>query len=444
MAARGRGQRHRRPAPADAGPEAGGTCHNGRAGSTMTVFRSVLEEAVREENRFFYAPAFQVRIDGENLPQGVLRDVMELRYIDSLTEIDRFEMTVNNWDSDRRRFKFIGSEPDDYMTSGDAETRLYRLFQPCEKTVEIRLGYADRLLTMMLGNFTQMEPNFPANAAPSLTVTGLNVLHQLRRKKYSTSWTRQKPSAIARNIATLRDGSRQRFPLPIAVSAEAEAAEPALDYTAQANEHDVDFLLNLARRHAYEVLIQEADEEAGTPRRLWFGPPAASRPRTNYQLDWGRTLIDFKPVITAHNQVQSVTVRAWDRQARRTIKETIRFDAPELRNLNADLHEFILCDPREDLVVERVLDNCLHARDLATAILRDRVAGVIKATGTAVGLPELRAGTKVFIGEMGARLSGEYLVTKTTHSLNDEGYKVRFEARREHIPDVRHTPRARA
>ena len=84
--------------------------------------------------------------------------------IDGLTEIDRFEITVNNWDPTARKFKFIGSEPDDYMTSGDAETRLYRLFQPCEKTVDIRLGYADNLVTMMLGNFTMMEPRFPANA----------------------------------------------------------------------------------------------------------------------------------------------------------------------------------------------------------------------------------------------------------------------------------------
>jgi phage protein D len=410
----------------------------------VTTFRPVIEEAERVENRFFYAPAFQLRIDGENLPQGVLRDVMELKYIDSLTEIDRFEATINNWDPDKRAFKFIGSEPDDYMTSGDADTLLYRLFQPCEKTVEVKLGYADRLITMMLGNFTQVEPTFPANAAPSLTVTGLNVLHQLRRKRYSSAWTREKPSAIARNIATLRDGGRPRFPLPVAVSAAAEAAEPVVDYTAQANEYDIDFLLNLARRHGHEVIIQEADADAGTPRRLWFGPPGEARPRTNYRLDWGRTLIDFKPVITSHNQVQSVTVRAWDRQGRRAIKETIRFDDPEIRNLNADLREFVLCDPREDLVVDRVLDNCLHARDLAVAILRDRIAGVIKATGTTVGLPELRAGTKVLIDKLGARLSGEYLVTKTTHSFSDRGYTVQFEARREHIPEIHHQPRGRA
>ena len=56
-------------------------------------------------------------------------------------------------------------------------------------------------------------------------------------------------------------------------------------------------------------------------------------------------------------------------------------------------------------------------------------------------LPELRAGTKVLIGGLGARLSGEYLVTKTTHGFSDRGYTVQFEARREHIPEIRHGAR---
>ena len=57
---------------------------------------------------------------------------------------------------------------------------------------------------------------------------------------------------------------------------------------------------------------------------------------------------------------------------------------------------------------------------MARAILRDRAASVIQATGTTVGLPELRAGTKLDIGELGARLSGEYLVTQDRAHLSDD------------------------
>ena len=389
----------------------------------MSQFIPVVDEDVRTENGHFYAPAFQVRIDGQNLPKNVLRDVTELKYIDGLTEIDRFEITVNNWDSDTRDFKFIGSK---------LETPLSRLFFPCEKTVEVKFGYADHLLTMMLGNFTMMEPHFPASGAPTLTVTGLNVLHQLRRKKYTTAWPDKTPGEIAENIKTLKDQGKARFPLPIKASEDAKAG-PKLDYTAQTNQYDVDFLLNLARQHGYELIVQEADTEKGTPRQLYFGPGATARAPVNYRLHWGRSLIEFQPTITSHNQVKSVTVNGWDRHAQKAIKETIDFSDKELKKLNADLREFVQCDPREELVVDRPVFTREQARDMARAILRDRASSVIKARGSTVGLPELRAGTRVFVDDLGPRLSGEYLVTKTEHSFTDAGYITHFEARREQI-----------
>jgi hypothetical protein len=40
---------------------------------------------------------------------------------------------------------------------------------------------------------------------------------------------------------------------------------------------------------------------------------------------------------------------------------------------------------------------------------------------------------KVVIGGVGARFSGTYFITDTTHSINDGGYVTRFNARREVI-----------
>lgn len=399
----------------------------------MTMFWPAYEESVRPENRHFYAPGFEVKIEGENLPRNVLRDVMELKYIDSLTEIDRFEITVSNWDPDLRRFKFIGSEPPGYATGGDPASGLYRLFEPCTRNVQILLGYAGKLLPMMNGHFTTMEPNFSSGGAPTLTVTGLNVLHSLRGEKFSTSWIGKRPSFIAGNIATLKSKGKPRFPREIVTDPAALGKEPELPYTAQTNQTDVDFLLNLARQHGYELIVLPEDPKKGLKERLYFGPGKTARTPVNYELAWGRTLIDFKPVVTAHNQVKSVTVNGWDRTAKKPIKEKVDFEDKSLKKLNLDLREIVGCARREELVVERPVFTRDQARDLARSILRDRASSVVKATGTTVGLPELRAGTKVWIAEIGARLSGEYLVTKTEHSLNDRGYTTRFEARREHL-----------
>ena len=68
--------------------------------------------------------------------------------------------------------------------------------------------------------------------------------------------------------------------------------------------------------------------------------------------------------------------------------------------------------------------------------MTDNKARMVKATGSTVG--RLNAGgTKVNIQGVGSRLSGEYLVTKTTHSIGSGGYITKFECRREDFTEPR-------
>jgi phage protein D len=50
-----------------------------------------------------------------------------------------------------------------------------------------------------------------------------------------------------------------------------------------------------------------------------------------------------------------------------------------------------------------------------------------------VGLPDLRAGSVVNIDGLGARFTGRYFVTSTTHAIGDGGYTTQFECRREEL-----------
>lgn len=403
-----------------------------------TTYTPVVEESKRPEHRSLYVPAFELLVSGKGLPETVLRDILELTYRDSLTEIDQFELTVNNWDPATRRCKYIGSETAEELKQADEKSLPFKLFEPCNKLVSVSFGYVSRQLLMMTGNFTTMEPNFPSSGAPVLTVRGLNVLHQLRRKKYSTAWEQKKPSFIARNLATLVDAGKPRFPCRIEVDREAEGAEAPIPYVTQSDQTDIDFLLNLARQHGYELFVQEFDG-AGKPKALFFGPGLRARAPVNYRLDWGRTLIDFKPSLTTAGQFKSVTVRGWDRRAQKPIKEKVAYDDPEVKRMNADMREMIVdCDPREDQVVDLPVFNKADARRRAIGLMRDNKARMVKATGSTLGLPELRAGTKIDIQGVGARLSGEYLVTKTTHAIGAGGYTTRFECRRE---DFKGAPR---
>lgn len=393
-------------------------------------------EAVRQGG--FYVPRYEVRIEGANLPRDVLFDVKSLTYSDDVDSLDSFDLVVNNWDTAKRAFKYIGSETSAMLQNGHPDHPRVTLFEPCGKEVELRMGYGNDFTTMLKGTFTTMQPSY-ADGAAELTVSGLNVLHQLRRKQYTTTWTDKKDSEIAQNIAQLADNGRNRFPLPIKIDDEALAKEKPLPLVTQDNAYDIDFLFQRARIRGYVMFIQEEDRATGRPRQLYFGP---SRPGmipgirdVMFEFAWGRSMLEFKPTIRTANQVSSVTVRGWHRTRKEPISRTVTLDDERI-TANKDLHRVInACAAREEMVVdEPVFTNC-EARERAIAILLDSTKEMVTAEVKVVGLPDLRAGQIVVIKELGARLSGKYFVTKTQHTIDDSGYLTTFSCRREGSAD---------
>jgi uncharacterized protein len=385
----------------------------------------------------FYVPRFEVKIEGVGLPRDVLRDVVQLTYRDTVSELDSFEMTVNNWDPTTRRFKYVGSESKADLEGTGPDTLRYKLFEPCSKQVEVRMGYLDYMPLMLTGSVTTMEPSFPSGGAPMLTVRGLNVLHQLRRKPYTWAWENKTDGEIALNLAELKDeeSGNKRFPLPIEVDPAARQKEPRLPYVAQQNQFDIDFLVMRARERGYVVFVMEADKLRKKPRRLYFGPSQGGKGvvlrEVIFELEWGRSLVEFKPTLTTANQVRSVTVRGWNRKTHKPIEVKVDLDDKEL-NRNQDLHRVLeRCDPREEVVVNEPVFNEKQARERAVALLSERQKTMVKASATTVGLPDLRAGQLVIIRGLGARFSGVYFINDTAHTIGESGYTTQFNAHRE-------------
>ncbi len=398
----------------------------------MTTTTTMVEESRRQGD--FYVPRFEVKIEGVGLPRDLLFDITKLTYEDSIDSIDSFSMTVNNWDDERGIFKYIGSETAAQLEKGDKDEPRFTLFEPCGKEVLVQMGYGSDLVTMLKGHFTTMQPTFGDEPA-QMTVTGLNVLHQLRRKQFTTTWRDKRDSEIAQDIAQRTDHGRKRFPLPIVIDKNALNDEKPIPLVTQHNQYDIDFLFQRARTRGYVVFIQEADAEAHRERQLYFGP---SQPGmipglrdVMFELRWGASMIEFKPKIATANQVGSVTVRGWHRTRKEPITRTVTLDDARI-TVNKDLHRILnACEAREELVVdEPVFTNC-QARERAISILLDQTKQIVTADAKVVGLPDLRAGQVVQISHLGARLDGKYLVTKTTHVIDDNGYITSFSCRRE-------------
>jgi phage protein D len=408
---------------------------------STSEYQTLRDESTKRAAQFL-APRFELRIDGVSLPNQVVHDIMEVTYHDKLEEIDGFELVVGNWDAERRRFKYMGSE----SAKSEADPALHELetlFEPCNKTVTLKLGYIDELHTMLTGNFTTMEPTFSASGPHTLSVRGFNRLHHMRRAKYDGQWPNSKAnreftdSEIAKSFEGLVDpkwkgngNDARRIPMPIVIDPNATKNEPRIRFVAQHNEYDIDFLWRRARLRGYVVEIKPPDDEH--PKEFLYFGPSTFGAVAPYHLTWGAGLMDLKPTLTTANQVKKVTVHGWDRVNQKAIQESADWSDPKLKRLNPKLREIVeRCDPREERVVTRPVFTRDEARKAARDILLGHAQELVIVKGTVVGLPRLRAGSRVMIDGIGRRLSGEYFVTDTTHTLNSGGYQTRFTARRE-------------
>jgi phage protein D len=385
-----------------------------------------------EERETFYVPYFEIKLRGSPLPRNVVRDVIDVTYEDSTDKIDSFTLTVNNWDADKRRPKYVGMEPT--PATGSPEAKLAALFDPGNQ-LELYMGYQGNLRLVMTGFITTVEPDFPESGAPRLTVRGLNVLDTFRRKQYTWSWpeggeTSVRDSDIARSMSRQPDERAHRPGLGIEVRIDEQAAsqEEPQQYVLMRDQYPIVFLTERARRRGYSLFVAEEIKNNSPYRYLYFGPSQQLRDIT-YRLEWGKSLIHFRPTLTTTNQVSEVTVYGWNRRTKQRIEYTAKLE--NCKAINPDLHAVARAANRKEVITDRPVHTPQQAKKLAEDILCKQLKEMVEASGATVGLPDLRAGRAMVITGVGERFGGRYFVTETTHTFNDSGYRTTFKARRE-------------
>jgi phage protein D len=387
-----------------------------------------------EQDQPFYAPAFEVRFSrggggqDQPLPDDVVRDVIEVTFHDSIDTVDTFTLTLNNWDAAARGLRFIGS--------GDHAQ--LELLQP-GNTIQLLMGYQGRsadFRVMTTGMITTLEADFPEGGAPKLTVAGKSVLEHFRKKQYTWAWpsdgTTITESAVAKDLARQPDSPEGRpglgFPVHTNPDAEADEQRSPVPYIMMNNQYPIVFLMQLARRRGYDLFLGRDPNAAATDQGYLYFGPSDRVADTTYELDWGKTLVSFKPTISLARQVNKVTVLGWDRARKQPIRGEATLEAVPL---NRDLHEYIDLIGREEVVTDLPVHTQAEAEGRARDLLLAQVLDMVEGTGVTVGLPDLRAGRSVQIGNLDQTLNGRWFIKETTHTINDNGYRTTFVARRE-------------
>ena len=373
--------------------------------------------------RDFYVPTFAVKLRGRELEDDVVSDILQVSYRDNIKEIDSFEITINNWDADKRDFKYIDQD----------------LFDP-GKELELWMGYRGQDLKLMIkGQITSLRPSFPSAGQPTLAISGLNVIHKFRTQEETFSYINKTDSQIAEIV-----GER----LKIKVNTDPDARETPYEYVFQDNQYDIIFLMERARLAGYDLFVIEKNAGGKTTSELYFGPSNKLKAVT-YQLSFARyrirtkeeatklfPLIDFKPELSTAQQVSEVTVKGWNPKTKKAISQTAKREDIKTKGVGAKGGQAAIeksFSERKEIITDRPVSTDAEAKKLAIASLDMIAKEMVKGNGATIGLPELRAGGVVEMDGMGARFSGRYFLTATTHAIGDGGYTTNFECRREEV-----------
>jgi phage protein D/phage baseplate assembly protein gpV len=338
----------------------------------------------------YYAPDFEVKIEGLTMVADVTSFVTELTYDNNLDTADMFTLRLNNAD-----LRFTDSA----------------LFDVGKK-VEIYMGYYGDLHPMMLGEITSISPTFPQGGAPTITITGYDKSHRMRHNSPARyTFKNMKDSNIAALIAS------ENLLIPVVDPAPTPARE-----SVQQTGSDWAFLKQLADRNCFQVYVHWD--------KLYFRFP---RPQTEMViLEWGKNLSSFTPRLSTSGQFGIQIVRGYDYKLAQNIVEILPAISlgSDLDNITERLgSSFVdqLVELGRNVARDKPVDNYLDAAVIAKSILMQLLEGLFEGSGSTIGNPRLRAGDTIEIKGIGKRFSGNYRLSKVTHTIGESGYITQFE-----------------
>jgi uncharacterized protein len=381
---------------------------------------------------FGYAPDFAVFVDEEPVDERTRDDVLSIRVDLDIGQMSSFDITFNNWDERKLRFKYAET---------DAQNERFAIGRP----VQVHMGYVGRLLPMVTGTITGLNPSFPESGAATIGISGTDGMQRLKKRKPKRNEPRLyrgvRDDEIAKIVA-------DRSNLDVQVDMGPE--EYAL--VVQKNQDDAMFLMERAKRIDFECYVrtdpktrnetlhfeQARDGRPGVSQRAYqlaYGPGlAAEMERSDNQTPVPAfpNLLEFTPSLRVADQTTAVTVRGWDPKTKQPISYTATAD--DLpgggKGLSGPKAAELALAGREDAVVDAPVHTTDEARRLAISVLRDQAYTFITGTGRIAGLPELGPGDSLDIHGIGLRFSGAYFVTGVQHTVGASGFFTQFRVRR--------------
>jgi len=361
-----------------------------------------------------YNPSRIVKIEGAEISDDVSADIISVSCEDHAVDADMATLTVNNQNA-----KWV-------------DTDIYEK----GKTVEIFLGYGHSTEQVFKGTIVRPELSFPEDGVPTLTVRAYDLSHKMRRneEKKNSTWENVTDARLARRIA-----SKHGFKTAGMVIDDTEEVIP---YIAQGNITDWEFLKERAERIGFELYVDLDDFHFHKPQDYLKRIPGIYEYRNN--------LKSFEPRLTTQDQVSKVIVKGWNAKKKEPIIAIATSATVVERQVLGSLpgSDFVKDDFGEGtrILHDKVPGTQKEAEEIARAFFRQKEYELIEGHGTCIGDPTLKAKSLISIAGVGQRFSGDYYVTRVSHSMDESGYLCEFDCKRNAVsaPDARGSAKVEA
>ena len=342
-------------------------------------------------------PAYDVLIDGTSFAVSFAGDLRRITVEDDLALPAMFSVELAGSDDGKGELPWLD---DKAVTIGGR--------------VEVKLGYAGSIDSVIKGSIAALEPEFVAGRPPVLRLRGYDARQSLQRGTRTRSFVNSKDSDIASKIG--QDAG---------LTVDATDSEIVHDYVLQANQTDMEFLLDRAAEIEFEMLLRDG--------KLLFRP-AGFGAGDELTLNVNEDLLEFSASFSVAQQVSLVEPRAW------SVKDKHALTA----KAEAGAEKTVMGDKTSAKWVEQAFQNGTTARGFAMAAstqaevdtaakarFNDMSLALVTAEGATLGRTDLRTGSVVKITGAGKRFSGPYYVVSVQHQFTPRaGYLTRFAARR--------------
>lgn len=279
------------------------------------------------------------------------------------------------------------------------------------RPITISIGHGATLKRVFAGDVTGLEFSAEGSAGASVTICGYDRMHRLARARRTAAFVKKKDSEIAADVAGLHELS--------AVATDSGVVHP---YVMQRQQTDLAFLRERARRIGY-VLRVEDDQLFFAPRALADSASVTAR--------FGDNLLELRVTTSLLGQVGAAEALGWDPDAQQAIvkkitapRSTMGGDRTGLELADGLYGAEVTAATGAPIAVEKLAEQ-VAAAELEAVALRH-----VTCSGKLLGTAELRPGMILAVVAGSRRVTGNYWLTRVTHTWDPEGFYTRFEGRR--------------